>query len=258
MNANQALGALPEGWEQAVTSEGEVYYINHETQTTTWFDPRRNRNPSGSSGYQQSQKTPHSQQMNLRYLQLEKEKLRQRQQMIFHQELMLQQQITSPAEGSLSSNSMINSLVREKYGTSSPGSFSPVGAMTPNHQRVGSADSGLDGMGSFHLSPTSSDVALNNMEDVEMEQGSAPIRQSKESTSRPTHEANLNQLNQVNPGHLPEFFDRMQATNVDLGIMESESDLGQGLDGLHSEVLSDVDIMLSPNPSKSDGFLTWL
>jgi protein yorkie len=35
------LEELPAGWEQSVTPEGEVYYINHATKTTTWFDPRR-------------------------------------------------------------------------------------------------------------------------------------------------------------------------------------------------------------------------
>jgi len=31
---------LPDGWEQAVTPEGEQYYINHNDRTTSWFDPR--------------------------------------------------------------------------------------------------------------------------------------------------------------------------------------------------------------------------
>lgn len=35
-----SLGALPEGWEQAVTSDGEIYFINHINRTTSWFDPR--------------------------------------------------------------------------------------------------------------------------------------------------------------------------------------------------------------------------
>ncbi|XP_022236543.1 transcriptional coactivator YAP1-like isoform X2 [Limulus polyphemus] len=34
------LGPLPEGWEQAYTPEGEVYFINHNDCTTSWFDPR--------------------------------------------------------------------------------------------------------------------------------------------------------------------------------------------------------------------------
>lgn len=33
-------GPLPEGWEQAVTADGEVYYIDHINKNTTWVDPR--------------------------------------------------------------------------------------------------------------------------------------------------------------------------------------------------------------------------
>lgn len=33
-------GPLPEAWEQAITSEGEIYYINHKNKTTSWLDPR--------------------------------------------------------------------------------------------------------------------------------------------------------------------------------------------------------------------------
>ncbi|KAG1662921.1 Transcriptional coactivator YAP1 [Nymphon striatum] len=36
----QTLGTLPEGWEQAVTPEGEIYFINHRERNTSWFDPR--------------------------------------------------------------------------------------------------------------------------------------------------------------------------------------------------------------------------
>jgi WW domain len=31
---------LPEGWEESITDNGERYYINHLTRTTTWRDPR--------------------------------------------------------------------------------------------------------------------------------------------------------------------------------------------------------------------------
>ncbi|XP_072180006.1 transcriptional coactivator YAP1-A-like [Diadema setosum] len=36
----QDLGPLPMNWEQAATSEGEVYFINHLDRSTTWLDPR--------------------------------------------------------------------------------------------------------------------------------------------------------------------------------------------------------------------------
>ncbi|KAJ3033576.1 hypothetical protein HDV00_006062 [Rhizophlyctis rosea] len=38
-NAN--LGPLPSGWEQRTTPEGRPYFVDHNTRTTTWIDPRR-------------------------------------------------------------------------------------------------------------------------------------------------------------------------------------------------------------------------
>uniref|UniRef100_A0AAR2M2D9 Membrane-associated guanylate kinase, WW and PDZ domain-containing protein 1 n=1 Tax=Pygocentrus nattereri TaxID=42514 RepID=A0AAR2M2D9_PYGNA len=34
------LGPLPENWEMAYTESGEVYFIDHNTKTTSWLDPR--------------------------------------------------------------------------------------------------------------------------------------------------------------------------------------------------------------------------
>ncbi|KAL3042873.1 transcriptional coactivator YAP1-like [Trematomus bernacchii] len=39
-NINPETGPLPEGWEKAVTADGEVYYIDHINTTTTWVVPR--------------------------------------------------------------------------------------------------------------------------------------------------------------------------------------------------------------------------
>lgn len=44
--ATNSLGPLPDGWEQARTPEGEIYFINHQTRTTSWFDPRIRKSPS--------------------------------------------------------------------------------------------------------------------------------------------------------------------------------------------------------------------
>lgn len=35
------LGELPAGWEQRFTPEGRAYFVDHNTRTTTWVDPRR-------------------------------------------------------------------------------------------------------------------------------------------------------------------------------------------------------------------------
>ncbi|KAF3480290.1 E3 ubiquitin-protein ligase RSP5 [Arthroderma uncinatum] len=34
-------GELPPGWEQRFTPEGRPYYVDHNTRTTTWVDPRQ-------------------------------------------------------------------------------------------------------------------------------------------------------------------------------------------------------------------------
>uniref|UniRef100_A0A8C6PWI6 Membrane associated guanylate kinase, WW and PDZ domain containing 1b n=1 Tax=Nothobranchius furzeri TaxID=105023 RepID=A0A8C6PWI6_NOTFU len=34
------LGPLPDNWEMAYTENGEVYFIDHNTKTTSWLDPR--------------------------------------------------------------------------------------------------------------------------------------------------------------------------------------------------------------------------
>jgi E3 ubiquitin-protein ligase NEDD4 len=34
-------GELPAGWEQRYTPEGRPYFVDHNTRTTTWVDPRR-------------------------------------------------------------------------------------------------------------------------------------------------------------------------------------------------------------------------
>ena len=40
-NTTAGSGALPNGWEEHYTPEGHPYYVDHNTQTTTWVDPRR-------------------------------------------------------------------------------------------------------------------------------------------------------------------------------------------------------------------------
>ncbi|XP_016891393.1 membrane-associated guanylate kinase, WW and PDZ domain-containing protein 1-like isoform X2 [Cynoglossus semilaevis] len=40
------LGELPENWEMAYTENGELYFIDHNTKTTSWLDPRcRDKGP---------------------------------------------------------------------------------------------------------------------------------------------------------------------------------------------------------------------
>ncbi|XP_034434015.1 membrane-associated guanylate kinase, WW and PDZ domain-containing protein 2a isoform X5 [Hippoglossus hippoglossus] len=40
LEENDELGPLPDNWEMAYTEKGEVYFIDHNTKTTSWLDPR--------------------------------------------------------------------------------------------------------------------------------------------------------------------------------------------------------------------------
>lgn len=37
---NASLGPLPSGWEMRLTNTGRVYFVDHNTRTTSWDDPR--------------------------------------------------------------------------------------------------------------------------------------------------------------------------------------------------------------------------
>jgi E3 ubiquitin-protein ligase NEDD4 len=39
--SSNLLGLLPAGWEQRHTPDGRAYFVDHNTRTTTWIDPRR-------------------------------------------------------------------------------------------------------------------------------------------------------------------------------------------------------------------------
>ncbi|KAJ3075434.1 hypothetical protein HDU98_008172 [Podochytrium sp. JEL0797] len=43
-------GPLPAGWEQRMTSDGRTYFVDHNTRTTTWLDPRRDRRVTAPTG----------------------------------------------------------------------------------------------------------------------------------------------------------------------------------------------------------------
>ena len=40
--------SLPEGWEQRVTAEGRVYYVDHNTQSTSWEHPNSQKEDLGA------------------------------------------------------------------------------------------------------------------------------------------------------------------------------------------------------------------
>uniref|UniRef100_A0A1B6DK87 WW domain-containing protein n=1 Tax=Clastoptera arizonana TaxID=38151 RepID=A0A1B6DK87_9HEMI len=188
ITALDELGPLPPGWEQARTPEGQVYFLNHVTRTTTWEDPRKtlaaqvqnqqqrsaellntvatSPHPSSSPQPQAAhlQRTPGAgsvlpqglsswiqpqtiqvcqQKLRLQSLQMERERLKMRQQEIMRQqELMLRQ---SSADGASSG-------------------MDPFLSGLTDHSRQESADSGL-GMGNNYSLPHTPEDFLSTMDD---------------------------------------------------------------------------------------------
>ncbi|XP_021696614.1 transcriptional coactivator yorkie isoform X2 [Aedes aegypti] len=56
-NQHAHYGELPPGWEQAKTQDGRIYYLNHNTRTTTWEDPRITAAMQQESLFQQQQQS---------------------------------------------------------------------------------------------------------------------------------------------------------------------------------------------------------
>ncbi|XP_026471355.1 transcriptional coactivator YAP1-like [Ctenocephalides felis] len=240
---NDALGPLPEGWEQAATAEGEIYFINHQARTTSWFDPRipthlqrspgtcvpghtaamqqswlagngggtaanavSGTGPVGATvGGQSSVVHQASQQkLRLQQLQQERERLKQRQHEIRMQELMRQQ-------------------------TSTELQMDPFLSGVTDHSRQESADSGL-GLGNPYSMPHTPEDFLANIDDnmdCASESGAA-----------------------------------MDATDISAlsDNIDSTEDLVPSLqlgEDFSSDILEDVQSLINP-VAKPDNELTWL
>ncbi|CAM1332283.1 YAP1 (predicted) [Pycnogonum litorale] len=257
----QSLGTLPEGWEQAVTPEGEMYFINHHDRSTSWFDPRipahlqrpilANQGPapgqlpgasSGMSLIQQRQ-----QKLRLQRLQIERERLRIRQQEILRQAghpqnlLNSQQQSQSCGELMIRRDDLNNASSPSSESSTVTGMDPFLGQVNSNtsstattpgsdyHSRQESTDSGLGmGPGSYNI-PT--EDFLSNMDE------------GMDSTNTDENQTpNLSTLSLGGPE---------DSTNMD------SDDLVPSLqEELSTDILKDVEALLNTN--KMDNVLTWL
>ncbi|XP_012056577.1 PREDICTED: transcriptional coactivator YAP1, partial [Atta cephalotes] len=221
---SNALGPLPDGWEQARTAEGEIYFINHQTRTTSWFDPRipshLQRTPASGAmlpqnwqlqqptGIQSNQNLQacQKQKIRLQSLQLERERLKQRQQEIMRQqqEMMLRQSTTDAV-------------------------MDPFLSGINEHARQESADSGL-GLGSAYSLPQTSDDFLNIDENMDgTSDGGAPMDTPDLST----------------------LSDNIDSTDDLLPSLQLNEEFS-------TDILDDVQSLINPNTTKPENVLTWL
>ncbi|XP_071950222.1 transcriptional coactivator YAP1-like isoform X2 [Antedon mediterranea] len=232
----QDLGNLPEGWEQACSGDGEVYFINHLTRTTSWLDPRVVRAlqqshltqpPTNQPAQQVGQLTPQQRQQKVRLqrLQLERERLRKRTQQILQQ---IRREISD-----------------DEHTVSSTGLDPFLG-----HNRQESGDSGC-GMSNYSH-PRTPDGIISNLDDMETD--------NVEKKTDPNLHVNNNTHRMP-----PEFLDSMPGTSVDITSMEppdatqinmENDDLPSLPEPFNSDILTDMEADLLP--SKMDSILTWL
>lgn len=275
------LGPLPDGWEQATTAEGEVYFINHIERTTSWFDPRipaHAQKPllqshigalplhpqsqvsagnavSGTGGGPTSPPDQMSsisavvaatssltiqqqrqQKMRLQQLQMERERLKIRQQEILRQTAFL---------GNSTRNEMLlrRTLTEEILPSPTSPASDVVAGVGPTtdpflggdfHSRQESADSGL-GLGPNYSLPHTPEDFLSSMDDsIDAGLNDDPNHQNSELS-----------------------LDGLQGTGIDLGTENMDSDdLVPSLqEELQGDLLSDMEALLT---SSKDSVLTWL
>ncbi|XP_048699694.1 transcriptional coactivator YAP1 isoform X8 [Caretta caretta] len=278
---NSASGPLPDGWEQAMTQDGEIYYINHKNKTTSWLDPRLD--PRFAMNQRISQSAPvkqppplapqspqggvmgggssnQQQQMRLQQLQMEKERLR-----LKHQELLRQalrninpSTANSPKRQELALRSQLPTMEQDggsQNPVSSPGMSQELRTMTTNssdpflnsgtyHSRDESTDSGLS-MSSYSV-PRTPDDFLNSVDEMD----TGDISQS----NIPSHQ-----------NRFPDYLEAIPGTNVDLGTLEGD---GMNIEGeelmpslqeaLSSDILNDMESVLAATKLDKESFLTWL
>nr|XP_010593723.1 transcriptional coactivator YAP1 isoform X5 [Loxodonta africana] len=281
---NSASGPLPDGWEQAMTQDGEIYYINHKNKTTSWLDPRLDPRFGKAINQRISQSAPvkqppplapqspqggvmggsnsnQQQQMRLQQLQMEKERLRLKQQELLRQAMRNINPSTanSPKCQELALRSQLPTLEQDggtQNPVSSPGISQELRTMTTNssdpflnsgtyHSRDESTDSGLS-MSSYSV-PRTPDDFLNSVD--EMDTGDT-INQS----TLPSQQ-----------NRFPDYLEGIPGTNVDLGTLEGD---GMNIEGeelmpslqeaLSSDILNDMESVLAATKLDKESFLTWL
>ncbi|XP_006833826.1 PREDICTED: yorkie homolog isoform X3 [Chrysochloris asiatica] len=267
---NSASGPLPDGWEQAMTQDGEIYYINHKNKTTSWLDPRLDprfainqrisqsapvkqppplapQSPQG--GVMGGSNSNQQQQIRLQQLQMEKERLRLKQQELLRQvrpqELALRSQLPTLEQDGGTQNPVSSPGMSQELRTMTTNSSDPFLNSGTYHSRDESTDSGLS-MSSYSV-PRTPDDFLNSVDEMDtgdtINQSTLPSQQNR----------------------FPDYLEAIPGTNVDLGTLEG---VGMNIEGeelmpslqeaLSSDILNDMESVLAATKLDKESFLTWL
>ncbi|CAD7679517.1 unnamed protein product [Nyctereutes procyonoides] len=263
-----ASGPLPDGWEQAMTQDGEIRYINHKSKTTSWLDPRldprfamKQRIGQSAPGKPPPPLAPQSppgvlggggssqqQQTRLQQLRMEEERLRLKQQELLRRAMrnISPSTANSPKcqELALRSHASPPGMSQELRTMMTSGSdpFLDSGAY---HSRDESRDSGLS-MSSYSV-PRTPDDFLNSVDETDtgdaINQSTLPSQQNR----------------------FPDYLEAIPGTDVDLGTLEGDGMNIEGEELMHSlqealssDILNDMESVLAATKLDTESFLTWL
>ncbi|XP_041513123.1 transcriptional coactivator YAP1 isoform X1 [Microtus oregoni] len=284
---NAASGPLPDGWEQAMTQDGDVYYINHKNKTTSWLDPRLDPRFGKAMNQRITQSAPvkqppplapqspqgsvlgggnsnQQQQMQLQQLQMEKERLRLKQQELLRQVRPQAIRNINPSTANapkcqeLALRSQLPTLEQDggTQNAVSSGMSQELRTMTTN-----SSDPFLNS-GTYHSRDESTDSGLS------MSSYSVPR----------TPDDFLNSVDEMDTGdtinqstlpsqqsRFPDYLEAIPGTNVDLGTLEGDAMNIEGeelmpslQEALSSDILNDMESVLAATKLDKESFLTWL
>ncbi|XP_016416306.1 transcriptional coactivator YAP1 isoform X2 [Sinocyclocheilus rhinocerous] len=277
---------LPPGWEMAKTPSGQRYFLNHNDQTTTWQDPRKAllqmnqaapaspvpvqqqniMNPASAMNQQrishsapvkQGSQLPSSpqsgvlggnNQIRLQQIQMEKERLRIKQELLRQrpQELALRNQLpTSMEQDGGTQNPVSSPSMGQDARNMTTNSSDPFLNSGTYHSRDESTDSGLS-MSSYSV-PRTPDDFLNSVDEMETGDSLGPSSMATQ------------------PSRFPDYLDAIPGTDVDLGTLEGESMAVEGeelmpslQEALSSDILNDMESVLAATKIDKENFLTWL
>ncbi|KAK1162553.1 WW domain-containing transcription regulator protein 1 isoform X1 [Acipenser oxyrinchus oxyrinchus] len=167
------------------------------------------------------------QKMRLQRIQLERERIRMRQEELMRQEVALCRQLPMESDNMAQVQTAVNTpAMTQDMRTMPTNGSDPFLNSGPYHSREQSTDSGL-GLGCYSI-PTTPEDFLNNVDEMDTGESMAQTTMSVNHQSR-----------------FPDFLDSLPGTNVDLGTLEGEDLI---------PILNDVESVLN----KSEPFLTWL
>ncbi|XP_033885233.3 WW domain-containing transcription regulator protein 1 isoform X2 [Acipenser ruthenus] len=166
------------------------------------------------------------QKMRLQRIQLERERIRMRQEELMRQ-VALCRQLPMESDNMAQIQTAVNTpAMTQDMRTMPTNGSDPFLNSGPYHSREQSTDSGL-GLGCYSI-PTTPEDFLNNVDEMDTGESMAQTTMSVNQQSR-----------------FPDFLDSLPGTNVDLGTLEGEDLI---------PILNDVESVLN----KSEPFLTWL